>query len=143
MDSRQSGVSRTGGILLLLILLPALVFTAIPNIFWGFAHSGDAALVRMTQQAKALGGAYFSLEDFEKTQIDAVITGMVNEYERGGTTIDRVELTNNMEADDLLWVIAINAVLHQQNLDEMTAADVRAFCLSRLAYTPSLLGIIF
>ena len=79
MDSRQSGVSRTGGILLLLILLPALVFTAIPNIFWGFAHSGDAALVRMTQQAKALGGAYFSLEDFEKTQIDAVITGMVNE----------------------------------------------------------------
>ena len=140
MDSRQSGVSRTGGILLLLILLPALVFTAIPNIFWGFAHSGDAALVRMTQQAKALGGAYFSLEDFEKTQIDAVITGMVNEYERGGTTIDRVELTNNMEADDLLWVIAINAVLHQQNLDEMTAADVRAFCLSRLAYTPSLVS---
>lgn len=138
MDSRQSGVSRTGGILLLLILLPALVFTAIPNIFWGFAHSGDAALVRMTQRAKALGGAYFSLEDFEKTQIDAVITGMVSEYERGGTTIDRVELTNNMEADDLLWVIAINAVLHQQNLDEMTAEDVRAFCLSRLAYTPSL-----
>ena len=73
MDGRQSGVSRTGGILLLLILLPALVFTAIPNIFWGFAHSGDAALVRMTQRAKALGGAYFSLEDFEKTQIDACL----------------------------------------------------------------------
>ena len=94
----------------------------------------------MTQQAKALGGAYFSLEDFEKTQIDAVITGMVSEYERGGTAIDRVELTNNMEEDDLLWVIAINAVLHQQNLDEMTAEDVRAFCLSRLAYTPSLVS---
>lgn len=140
MDGRQSGVSRTGGILLLLMLLPALVFTAIPNIFWGFAHSGDAALIRMTQQAKALGGAYFSLEDFEKTQIDAVITGMVSEYERGGTAIDRVELTNNMEEDDLLWVIAINAVLHQQNLDEMTAEDVRAFCLSRLAYTPSLVS---
>ena len=140
MDGRQSGVSRTGGILLLLILLPALVFTAIPNIFWGFAHSGNAALIRMTQPAKALGGAYFSLEDFEKTQIDAVITGMVSEYERGGTAIDRVELTNNMEEDDLLWMIAINAVLHQQNLDEMTAEDVRAFCLSRLAYTPSLVS---
>lgn len=142
MDGREAGLSRirTWGLLLLLILLSAIVFTVIPNIFWGFSHSENADLMRMTEQAKALGGAYFSLEDFEKTQIDAVVTSMASEYERGGTTIDRVELTNDMEEDDLLWLIAVNAVLHKQDLEEMTAEDVRALCLSRLEYTPSLIS---
>ncbi len=94
----------------------------------------------MTAQAKSLGGVYLSLEDFEKTQIDAIVTSMVSEYENNGTTIDKVELTNSMEEDDLLWIIAINSAAHKQNLDEMTAEDIQSFCLSQLSLTRTLLG---
>lgn len=138
MNDKSSGCLLPVILCAVLLLLPALVFTAVPNIFFGFESAGDSALVRMTEQAKALGGAYFSLEDFEKTQIDAVITSMVSEYESSGTAIDRVELNNSMEEDDLLWIIAINSVAHKQNLEEMSAEDVRAFCLSRLSFSPSL-----
>ena len=133
MNDKSSGCLLPVILCAVLLLLPALVFTAVPNIFFGFESAGDSALVRMTEQAKALGGAYFSLEDFEKTQIDAVITSMVSEYESSGTAIDRVELNNSMEEDDLLWIIAINSVAHKQNLEEMSAEDVQAFCLSRLS----------
>jgi len=123
-----------------LVLVPALIFTAIPNIFFGFEDSENEDIVRMTAQAKALGGVYLSLEDFEKTQIDAIITNIISEYEAEGTTIDKVELTNDMEEDDLLWIIAINSVAHKQDLDEMTSDDVLRFCTSRLSFTRTLLG---
>ncbi len=138
MHDKDSSFRLSAVIPIMLILIPALIFTAIPNIFFGFESAEEEALVRMTEQAKALGGAYLSLEDFEKTQIDAVVTSMVSEYENNGTTIDRVDLTNSMEEDDLLWIIAINSVAHRQNLEEMSAEDVRTFCLSRLTVSPSL-----
>lgn len=123
-----------------LMLAPLIIFTAVPNIFFGFETSEDDAQLRMAAQAKALGGAYLSLEDFERTQIDAVITTMIHEYEENGTVIDRVELSNSMEEDDLLWLIAVNSVARKQNLEEMSAEDVRMFCLSYLSFTPTLLG---
>ena len=123
-----------------LVLIPTLIFTMVPNIFFGFEDSADDAQIRMAAQAKALGGVYLSLEDFENTQIDAIITNIISEYEENGVTIDRVELSNSMEEDDLLWIIAINSVAHKQNLEEMSVEDVQSFCLSRLSFTPTLFG---
>ena len=128
------------GLLAALVLIPTLIFTMVPNIFFGFEDSADDAQLRMASQAKALGGVYLSLEDFENTQIDAIITNIISEYEENGVTIDRVELSNSMEEDDLLWIIAINSVAHKQNLEEMSPEDIRSFCLSRLSFTPTLLG---
>ena len=128
------------GLLAALVLIPTLIFTMVPNIFFGFEDSADDAQIRMAAQAKALGGVYLSLEDFEKTQIDAIITNLISEYEENGVTIDRVELSNSMEEDDLLWIIAINSVAHKQNLEEMSVEDVLSFCLSRLSFTPTLVG---
>lgn len=95
----------------------------------------------MTQQAMTIGGAYMSLEEFERTQVDSVVTSIVQEYESRGETIDRIEVVSHFEEDDLLWLIAINSVAHQQDLNTMSAEDIRDFCVSRLRYTTSL-GII-
>ena len=38
----------------------------------------------MTQQAMTIGGAYMSLEEFERTQVDSVVTSIVQEYESRG-----------------------------------------------------------
>lgn len=126
------------GILVAAIVIPMVIFTALPNIFFGYNSSDTDTVRRMTEQAMTIGGAYMSLEDFEKTQIDSVVTAIAAEYEEDGTVIDRIIVDNSMKEEDLLWLIAINSAAHQQNLDAMSASNIREFCKSRISYLPSL-----
>ena len=140
MENKRGGAVSIVVIVVMLLLVPLLIFTALPNMFFGFEHSETDAVIHMTEQAKTIGSVYMSLENFEKSQIDSLVTGIAAEYEAGGNTIDRIEVKCDFEEDDLLWLIAINSVLHQQDLDSMSAADIRQFCTSRLTFTPTLLG---
>lgn len=126
------------GILVAAIVIPMVIFTALPNIFFGYNSSDTDTVRRMTEQAMTIGGAYMSLEDFEKTQIDSVVTAIAAEYEEDGTVIDRIIVDNSMKEEDLLWLIAINSAAHQQDLDAMSASNIREFCKSRISYLPSL-----
>lgn len=72
-------------VLAALIALPMLIFAYLPNIFFGFSSSGTASVARMTGQAMTLGGFYMDLEDFENTQIDAIVTSLIQQYEEEGT----------------------------------------------------------
>lgn len=128
-------------VLIVLIAVPMVVFTALPNIFFGYESSDTDSVAHMTQQAMTIGGAYMSLEEFEHTQVDSVVTSIVNEYESQGKKIDRIKVVNHFDEDDLIWLIAINSVSHQQDLNTMSAVEIRNFCVSRLTYSPSL-GII-
>lgn len=85
-----------------------------------------------------IGGAYMSLDDFERTQIDSIVTGIAAEYEADGTAIDHIEVKNTMKEDDLLWIIAINSAAYEQDLDAMSAELIQNFCRSTLSYQPSL-----
>ena len=121
-----------------LIVIPMVIFTALPNIFFGYNSSEKDTIVQMTQQAMTLGGVYMTLGDFEGSQIDSVITGIAAEYEENGTAIDHIEIVSSMTEEDLLWVIAIDSVAHQQDLNTMSADLIRDFCKSTLSYTPTL-----
>lgn len=85
-----------------------------------------------------IGGAYMRLDDFERTQIDSIVTGIAAEYEADGTAIDHIEVKNTMKEDDLLWIIAINSAAYEQDLDAMSAELIQNFCRSTLSYQPSL-----
>lgn len=126
------------GILIAVLLIPMLIFTALPNIFFGYDSSDTQTVINMTQQAMTIGGAYMSLEDFENTQVDSLITSIISEYEADGTKIDRVEIDNAMSEEDLIWLIAINSVSYQQDLNAMSAESVQSFCSSSLSVSPSL-----
>ena len=126
------------GVLITVIVIPMVIFTALPNIFFGYNSSDTDTVIRMTEQAMTIGGVYMSLEDFEKTQIDSVVTSIVAEYEEDGTAIDRIVVDNSMNEEDLLWIIAINSAAYRQDLDAMTATDIREFCKSNISYFPSL-----
>lgn len=127
------------GILVILLLIPMLVFTAMPNMFFGYEGSGTEDVTHMTQQAMTLGGIYMSLEDFENTQVDAVITSIVDEYEKDGVEIDEVKVNSVFDENDLAWLIAINSAAYQQDLDAMSAQNIRTFCTSRLTHEYTLL----
>ncbi len=131
-------VKAVAVISVLLLLNPLMIFTALPNMFFGYGSSETEEITRMTEQAMTIGGIYTSLEDFDSTQVDSIVTSIANEYEENGTTIDKIEVSSDVEEEDLLWLIAINSVAHQQDLDAMSAEDVRSFCTAHLVLTPSL-----
>lgn len=128
------------GVILVLLSIPMLLLSAVPNLFFGFSGSGTEKVSSMTELAMSVGGAYMTLEDFENTQIDAVVTRIAGEYEENGIAIDHIEVVNSFEEDDLLWFIAINSVAHRQDLEGMTTEDIHALCASRLTYQPTLLS---
>ena len=122
-----------------LVLFPLLVFTSMPNIFFGYESSETGEIVAMTDQALTIGGTYMTLDEFERTQIDSIVTSMVADYEAQGIRIDRITVENEMKEEDLLWLIAINSVAHQQDLNAMSAESIREFCSARLSLS-SILG---
>lgn len=126
------------GVVIFLLLIPLLIFTALPNMFFGYGSSETESITHMTEQAMTIGGIYTSLEDFDGTQVDSIVTSIAADYEENGTAIDKIEVTSDFEEEDLLWLIAINSVAHQQDLDAMSAEDVRSFCTAHLILTPSL-----
>ena len=129
-------------VLVAVIVIPMAIFTALPNIFFGFDGSDRQTVVEMTAQAMQIGGAYMSLEDFENTQIDAVVTTLVNEYEENGTEIDEIQVRSSFEDEDLYWLIAINSVLYRQDLTAMDTQQIRQLSSSRISYTPTFSSIV-
>ena len=58
------------GVLIAIIVIPMFVISAMPNMFFGYETSEKDSQITMRKQALSIGGAYLSLEDFEKTQQD-------------------------------------------------------------------------
>lgn len=125
-------------VLVVLIGIPMLVFACLPNMFFGFSSSGESSVSRMTTQAMILGGLYMDLEDFENTQIDAIVTNLIRQYEEEGIEIDGVEIASDFDENDLRWFIAISAIAYQQDLEVMATEAVLSLATSRLRYEPTL-----
>ncbi len=60
-------VKAVTGMVISLLLVPLLIFTALPNMFFGYGSSETEAIAHMTEQAMTIGGIYTSLEDFDGT----------------------------------------------------------------------------
>ena len=128
------------GIVIALIVIPMLIFTAIPNIFFGYGTSDAEGVVRMTRQAASIGGVCMSLEEFEDTVIDAIVTSIANEYAEQGVAIDHIEVVSYFDEESLQWFTAINSAAHAQDLEEMSVDEIRELCAARLSYSLSLFG---
>lgn len=115
-----------------------LIFTAIPHIFFGFGGTADANIAQMTRQAMSIGGVCMSLQEFENTVLDSIITGIVAGYLERGTEINRISVVNEFNEESLQWMTAINATAHQQNLNEITVDEIRELCTARLSFSFSL-----
>ena len=127
-------------IIVALIALPMVVFTAIPNIFFGFSGAMDKLVAEMTEQANVIGSAYYGLANYETTATDAIVTELTDYYAKQGKEVKKIVVRNPISDDDFLWFIAISSVKYQQDLDQMTPENVRQLYSSRLLYTEKLRG---
>ena len=123
------------GVMIFLIVTPMLIFTALPSMFFGFESSETDSIQDMNVKAATLGGVYMRLEDFERTEIDAIVTSIASEYERQGVQISSIEVKSSFSEEDLMWMIAINSVAFQQDLNIMTAENIRELCKTHLDYS--------
>lgn len=126
------------GLLIATVIVPMLVFSAMPNIFFGYDSSETEPIMQMTGQAMTLGRTCVTVEEFERTYVDAIVTSLVDAYENDGISIDEVIVESDFEENDLMWMIAINSAAHRQNLNTMTVETVKSFCKARLDYRPTL-----
>ena len=122
------------GFVIAVVVLPMFVISAMPNMFFGYETSEKDSQITMREQALSIGGAYLSLEDFEKTQQDAIITGEAAAYENQGVTIDEIRASSKFDEEDLCWYIAINSVAHKQDLSEMKPEEVQSLLISNLRH---------
>ena len=123
-----------------LMILPMAVFISLPHVFFGYFHSANPPVVLATDQAMELGNVCMSLDEFQNTVIDSIITAIVNSYEQAGIHIDEIRIENHFEEDDLLWFISINSVANKQNLDEISVDRIKELCADKLDYRWSLLA---
>ncbi len=128
------------GIIVFIVVLSMVVFTALPNIFFGFDSVDSADVSEMTAKALSIGSAYMDLEDYQSSQMDSIVTRLVNEYEEDGVTIDEIKVTSDFTTDDLYWLIAINSAANEQDLNLMNVEDIRSLSISRLSVNSSLLS---
>ena len=126
------------GVLIAIIVIPMFVISAMPNMFFGYETSEKDPQITMREQALSIGGAYLSMEDFEKTQQDAIITGEAAAYENQGVTIDEIRASSKFDDEDLCWYIAINSVAHKQDLSEMKPEEIQSLLISNLRHTTRL-----
>lgn len=126
------------GFVIAVVVIPMFVISAMPNMFFGYETSEKDPQITMREQALSIGGAYLSLEDFEKTQQDAIITGEAAAYENQGVTIDEIRVSSKFDEEDLCWYIAINSVAHKQDLSEMKPEEVQSLLISNLKHTTRL-----
>ncbi len=122
-------------ILIVLIVTPVVVIASLPNIFFGFNTAKLASVEQMTRQAQTVGAEYFNLEQFERTEIDSVITSIASSYSETGQQVNDIVIVNSFTDDDLLWFISILSVLNNQNLSAMNAGEMREMSASRISYS--------
>ena len=127
-------------LLIFIIVTTMVVFSAIPSIFFGYDTSREESIVEMTRLAGNIGSICMSLEEFENTVIDAIVTSIAADYEEQGVHIDHIEVDSHFDETSLQWFTAINSVLNKQNLEEMSVDQIRELCAAKLSYTFSLFG---
>ena len=126
------------GVVIAVVLIPMILIAALPSMFFGYETSKNDAQTTMREQALAIGGAYLSLEDFEKTQMDAIVTGTAAEYQNRGINVDEIRVDSKFKEEDLCWYIAIYSVAFEQDLSKMQPETVQSLLISSLKHTTQL-----
>ncbi|MDR1330096.1 MAG: C39 family peptidase [Oscillospiraceae bacterium] len=123
-------VKAAGILLAVLILLPLLVLTALPNILFGFGGSASDDIISMNNSAEALGTAYDSADTYTQPAIDSLAADTQALFDN--TEFDSIEVSQNIGNMDKHWFIAITSAANAQELSVMDASTVERMTKEKL-----------
>lgn len=109
------------GVLLLLIT----IFSALPNIFFGYDNAISDRVKAMTDQAYALNGIYQNIDIMNDSLAENIVTKIFED--ETDNTYDDVQIEKILGNTNEAWIIAITSVLYIQDLniiDETAVKDI-------------------
>lgn len=122
------------GVLATVLLLPMLVFTALPNTVFGFASATDQGIVDFTGSARRLTNAYQSINKKHQSALDR----LVNSILPGFSDYDDYQVTDGSGGMNQNWLIAIASVRYKQDLNVMDDDALEDLLYGKLDYSASI-----
>lgn len=130
-----------GAVILLVVLLltPMLVFTALPNIMFGFESATDPEVVDFTASAQELDQLYQTINSKNQSVIDQLISSILPGFSDGEEPLyDTWSVAQDLNNTNQYWLIAIGSVRYRQDLYAMDESAIDSLLLDKLTYSTSI-----
>ncbi len=116
------------GAILFLLLIPLVVFFALPNIFFGWPSVDEATVAAMNEQAAYIDALYKNIASYTAQEADKIVADLSPSY-------DDVVVHKDLGGVSRNWLIAINSVMQEQKLGQMDENEIRGLVKSNLDYS--------
>lgn len=115
-------------IILALLILPTIIFFALPNMLWQWPSANDAEITAMNIQAQYIDDLYKRLESFALDEADKIVDDLSGGYDDVVVSMDLGGISRN-------WLIAISSVMHEQEMGRIGESNVRSLVRKNLDYS--------
>lgn len=128
-------------VLIAALLLPMLVFTALPNILFGFASATDPGTVAFTTAAQGLYSLYQQLDRLNGLAVDRLVATILPDFiVEGVAQFTGYEVETDLGNTNLYWLVAIGCVEYEQDVFAMDEESILDLLSRKLSYTTRLAG---
>ena len=114
--------------LLVLLLIPFIIFFALPSAFFQWPTVNNATISTMTAQAAQIEKLYTKVESYALDEADKIVEELSYGYDDVVTSIDLGGVSRN-------WLTAICSVMHEQKMGEISERTVRSLVKQNLDYS--------
>jgi hypothetical protein len=132
-------VKLAAGLLILLLLIPMLVFTALPNIFFGYDSSTTPEIMDLTTSAHGLEVVYQNIERKNQSVIDRLVESILPSFMTEDVPdYDDYTVEKSLGNVNHYWLIAIGSVRYKQDINVMDEPTIEKLLSDKLTYTASI-----
>ena len=126
-------------LLFVVILVPMLIFTALPNVLFGYSSATDQEVIDFTASAHELDRIYQTVELHDQSVLDRLIENILPDFWTDGIAdYEDYTVTQELGNTNRYWLMAIGSVRFKQDLYTMDEAAVESLLYDKLSYTTSL-----
>ncbi len=122
------------GVLAAVLLLPMLIFTALPNTMFGYNSAMDQGVADFTASAQRLTNAYQNIAQKNQSALER----LVNSILPGFSDYDDYQVTDGSGGMNQNWLIVIGSVRYKQDLNVMDGDALEDLLFGKLGYSASI-----
>ena len=129
------------GILAALLLLPILIFTALPNTMFGYNSATNQGVADFTASARRLANTYQNISQKNQSALERLVNSILSSFwTNGAADYDSYKVDDSSGSIDQNWLIAIGSVRYKQDLAVMNDAALEDLLFGKLDYSASITG---
>lgn len=121
------------GVLAAVLLLPMLIFTALPNTVFGYGSATDQGVVNFTASAQRLSDAYQNIERKKQSALERLVNAILSNF----SDYNDYQVTDGSGGMNQNWLIAIGSVQYKQDLNVMDDDALEDLLYGKLDYSAS------